>query len=440
MPYSAFRISLIYLICSVLWIGFSDRILYTLEFPHSVIESISLVKGWFFVAITTLLLYFLIRGAFRAQARDHTLLNAVISSSPLSILVLDPEGRVKLWNKAAEQIYGYSAIETIDKPLVVVPPENWDEFIRNLQRGLSGESLSAVSLRRRRKDGSMVDILLYAAPLYDDGGRIIGVVSAADDITEFKRLQSEARDKERLQMALDKEVELRDLRARFMSMLSHEFRNPLAAIFSSIELLDHYGAKLEPDIKQQRYTDMRRQIHTVIEMLDEFLLMMRSEQVGLQYQPEQVEINTICQSVFRQCQLTSSRHLFRFTPLPQGCTLYADEKLLRHALDNLLTNAIKYSPQGGEIHLELRQEGEFLEILVHDQGIGIPESDLKLIFEPFRRAANVGAIPGSGLGMSITRQAVELHGGKVKVTSRLGVGSTFTLALPLPNPFKNHVQ
>lgn len=437
MSQSASRISLIYLICSVLWIGFSDRILYDLALPPDFVESISLVKGWLFVIATTVLLYILIRRAFQAQQRDQELLNAVIVSSPLSILVLDPEGRVKLWNKAAERIYGFTAAEALDKPLLVVPPDQWTEFMQNHHRILSGEMLSGIPLRRQRKDGSMVDILLYAAPLYDEFGQIIGAVSASENITEFKRLQSEAHEKERLQMALDKEVELRELRSRFMSMLSHEFRNPLTAVFSSIELLDHYGSKLDADHIRQRYTDMRSQIRSVLKMLDEFLLMMRSEQIGLQFQPSPVEINALSRGILNQAQSTATRHLFRFTPLPQERTLYVDEKLLRHALDNLLTNAIKYSPQGGEIHLELRLMGDEFQARVHDHGIGIPEADLDHIFEPFQRASNVGGIPGSGLGMAITRQAAELHGGRVSVTSQLGEGSIFTLSLPLTDPVAN---
>jgi signal transduction histidine kinase len=108
-----------------------------------------------------------------------------------------------------------------------------------------------------------------------------------------------------------------------------------------------------------------------------------------------------------------------------------DRKLLRQALNNLLSNAVKYSPNGGRVRVELLNEGEAVAIRVSDSGIGIPQQDVPMLFEPFRRASNVGSLPGTGLGLAITQQAIEIHGGRIDVDSTLGQGTTFTIHLPV---------
>lgn len=248
---------------------------------------------------------------------------------------------------------------------------------------------------------------------------------------QYRKFQEDAREKERLQMLLNKELELRDLRDRFMSMLSHEFRSPLAAFFTAADMLDHYGDRMTPEARHQRYEQMRQQINRLLEMLDDFLTIMRTEKLSLDFQPTPINLVSFCKTLIDEIGIQAKdTHKLQLVTNQEIICIHSNEKLLRHILGNLLTNAIKYSPDGGTISLDIQKDNETVNIQVKDQGIGIPLEDQQTLFDAFRRGRNVGRIPGSGLGLAIVRQAVELHSGTVRVESQPGLGSTFWVQLP----------
>jgi signal transduction histidine kinase len=250
---------------------------------------------------------------------------------------------------------------------------------------------------------------------------------------QLNRQRLEAhREQHELRLALNHESELRDVRSKFVSMLSHEFRTPLASIQTSLDLLDQYSERMPDEDKAKRYKRMRSQIKEVTELLDEALILMKNDTVGLDFHPENVDVIALCKSVVEQIrQNDEQQHEFVCETDLSELYVNVDPKLLRYAMRNLMTNAVKYSPPDSTISVSLSFENQQLVIRVSDQGIGIPKAEQKRVFETFFRAANAHDLPGTGLGLAITKQAVDLHNGALELESTVGVGTTFTMKLPL---------
>lgn len=259
------------------------------------------------------------------------------------------------------------------------------------------------------------------------------------DITARKRAEEE------LRKALEKERELSELKMRFVSMASHEFRTPLTTIVSSAEILERYFDRLQPDQKAKHFQRVRAASQHMTQLLDEVLLLGRAEADQLQFSPTQLDIVALAQEVLEQVQIGASAELRFETTLESSQPLvWLDEKLIRHILTNLLSNAVKYSPHGGTVRFALVCTQQEVLIRVQDEGIGIPPKDLEHLFEPFHRGENVGTIQGTGLGLAITKRAVDVHGGTIACESAVGAGTTFTVRIPVqrqaPSGGQDHDQ
>ncbi len=264
------------------------------------------------------------------------------------------------------------------------------------------------------------------------------IVAIVRNITEQKQAENELRE------TLRKEKELSELKSRFISMASHEFRTPLTAILGSTELLKHYGHRWSEEKKLIHFDRISSYVQHMTQLLDDVLLVGKAEARKLEFKPSSMNVIQFCRSLVEELQLSAGReHTIIFTP--QGLTAEyeneavsipctsanLDEKLLRHILTNLLSNAIKYSPVSTTIQFFLTCLNSHIEIQIQDQGIGIPDEDKPRLFEAFHRATNVGRFPGTGLGLAIVKNAVDLHGGLITVNSQVEVGTTFTVRLPL---------
>ncbi|HEY9632723.1 MAG TPA: sensor histidine kinase [Coleofasciculaceae cyanobacterium] len=247
----------------------------------------------------------------------------------------------------------------------------------------------------------------------------------------LERQQAQAAEAE-AHIALEKERELSELKSRFISMASHEFRTPLATILSSSELLENYYYKWTVEKKQQYFTRIKAAIQRMVQLLDDVLLIGKAEAGKMTFNPAPLNLRQFCNELVEEVQ-TSSGSQHKIDTVVQGKDKPAcmDEKLLRHILYNLLSNAIKYSPAGTTIHFELNFLLKEVVFQIQDQGIGIPIDDQKHLFETFHRAKNVGTIPGTGLGLAIVKKSVDLHGGRIAVESVMDIGTTFTITLPL---------
>jgi PAS domain S-box-containing protein len=245
------------------------------------------------------------------------------------------------------------------------------------------------------------------------------------DITERKRSEADVR------KALERERDLNELKTRFVSMTSHEFRTPLTTILSSAELLEHYHDRWDTQ-KQLKYLDkIQNAAMQMTELLNDVLLINKVEAGKVEFAPEPMEIASFCREIIDELQMASAGHTILFQEALLTQSIPVDHKLMRHILTNLLSNAINYSPQGGEIRVELKSCANEMVLIVRDSGIGIPESSLPTIFESFVRGHNVGTISGTGLGLAIVKRSVDLHQGEITCQSIEGEGTTFTVRLPI---------
>lgn len=231
---------------------------------------------------------------------------------------------------------------------------------------------------------------------------------------------------------LVKAKEQHQMTSEFVSMMSHDFRNPLSTILLSTDLLRDCEQKLTKEQKRSIFQRIRLAGKSLVQLLDEVILVGRADVDKLQCLPTALDLEAFLQQLIAETQLSGGSE-YKVVLKMQGDfhkTLW-DESLLRHIFLNLLNNAIKYSPQGGTITVEAIAQAQVAIFRIQDQGIGIPLADQAQLFEPFHRAENVGKIPGTGLGLAIVKRCVEAHGGEISVVSEAGVGTGFTLILPL---------
>jgi signal transduction histidine kinase len=246
------------------------------------------------------------------------------------------------------------------------------------------------------------------------------------EITQRQRAQAE------LGKALNTERELGELKSRFVSMVSHEFRTPLGIIMSSSEILKSYQDRLSAEKKGEHLNDIFQSTRRMGDLIEEVLLLSRVEAGRLGCKPEPLDLGDLCRRLSDETlSATQQRCPIIFKENGSLSGTYADEALLRHIFGNLLSNAVKYSHPGTPIEFTVERQGTDAVFVVRDRGIGVPEADVKLLFQPFHRAQNVGEAPGSGLGLVIVQRCVNLHGGSIKLESVEGVGTTVTVRLGL---------
>ena len=233
------------------------------------------------------------------------------------------------------------------------------------------------------------------------------------------------------QKALKTEKELSELKSRFVTMASHEFRTPLTTILSSAELLKRYSSKWSEEKKLTHFQRIQVAVKHMTELLNDVLLIGKAEAGKLEFIPTPLDLVKFCCELVEEMQLTTDTHSIVFRTQGECTTACMDEKLLRHIFSNLLSNAIKYSPQGGTVNFDLVWEQGTAIFQIRDEGIGIPAAEQEQLFISFHRASNIGTISGTGLGLAIVKKSVDLHGGKITFDSKVKAGATFTVIIPL---------
>ena len=248
------------------------------------------------------------------------------------------------------------------------------------------------------------------------------VMAIVRNITDRKQAEAE------MHHTLAKEKELSELKSRFVTMTSHEFRTPLTTILSSAELMEDFGSHWS---EEKKLLHLRRIVTTVKHMnqlLDDVLLIGKAGK--LECNLTALDIVQFCHDLVEEMQMITDSHTIKFNYQTEVSNVALDEKLLRHILINLLSNAIKYSPTRSTVSFELSIDLEKIVFRIQDRGIGIPKSDREQLFQSFYRASNVGTISGTGLGLAIVKRAIDLHCGEIAFESEVGVGTTFVVSLP----------
>ncbi|HEY9694030.1 MAG TPA: GAF domain-containing sensor histidine kinase [Oculatellaceae cyanobacterium] len=232
--------------------------------------------------------------------------------------------------------------------------------------------------------------------------------------------------------SLQREKELNELKSQFVSMISHEFRNPLSSISISAELLEIYGEKFSYEKKQGHLRQVQTSVKKLLHLTNEILTIGKVEAGKLKFNPVPLDLKGFCQSLVAEMQINAgNKYNINFISYGDRENICMDQNLLEHILTNLLSNATKYSPSGGRINFELTYTQQEVIFRIQDSGIGIAPEDQTQLFNNFYRAKNVGKISGTGLGLAIVKNCVDLHGGKITVESDLGVGTTFIVTIPL---------
>ena len=363
---------------------------------------------------------------FRQFAENIHQVFWMTSSDRRQMLYVSPAYE-KLWGRPRSSLYKR--------------PDSWTESVCDrdrpqvetfIKKQSQGENIRQ-EFQILRPDGSNRWIGSSSFPIHNERGEFYRIASIAEDITDRKRAEEE------VYKALAKEKELAELRTRFITMTSHEFRTPLSTILSAAELLEHYGYKWTEAEKKAQLKQIQIAVKHMTELLEDVMLIGRAETGELPFQPRLIDLKQFCQLLVNQMQVGQDIPEGRGigNPIHFNCQsldkthAYLDEKLLRQILSNLLSNAIKYSPQGGTVQLNASSADEWTIFQIKDTGIGIPTEGIPHLFEAFYRGSNVKAIAGTGLGLAIVKKCVDLHGGIVNVQSQIGVGTTFTVKFPL---------
>ncbi|MBC7870579.1 MAG: PAS domain S-box protein [Chitinophagaceae bacterium] len=356
--------------------------------------------------------------------------NTILENISDAVIITDLDFHIISWNKRAEIIYGYTADEVLNKRV--------DSVLSTIYAGsTTGDADTQLRDQGHWQDeviqstraGKQVIISSSVTMIKKDATTPPVIVAVNRDISASKRAEQLELEQEALRRSIDQERETSAFRAKMLSTIAHEFRTPLANIQSSSEILVNYGDRLTVDKKVASLENIRREIAYVGKMLDDLRLIARSQRQSLVVRLEATDAGEFFFSLINN--LTTSLKPLQSLVLDvdrEIGRIRLDPYLIQIAVSNLISNAVKYSPENGQIVVTVSKTSEDLIVVrIIDQGIGIPESDQRYLFEPFFRADNVGTIPGSGLGLSIIKEMAQLHGGSITCDSTVGVGSTFTL-------------
>jgi PAS domain S-box-containing protein len=371
-----------------------------------------------------------LRESVEALRHNNAEREAILNATLVGISLV--KARRHQWvNRRLAEMLGYTPEELVGQSSAIhfAAPEDWQTIGDVAYAELDAGRSYVGEVRMRRKDGGVFWAQIMGTRV-DARDIEQGYIWSYLDISVRHQAEGEIRE------ALARQRELNELRTRFVSMTSHEFRTPLATILSSEELLRHYGDKLPAVERDNLYEAIEGAVCRMTAMLENILLIGRADAERLDYRPLPVDLAAFCRQLADEARSAAPQDcpppdLVLDFALPDD-PLPVDEKLLRHVLGNLLSNAIKYSPRGGQVRFAARRAEDDLEFAVEDQGIGIPDEDLPSLFETFHRAGNVGNIHGTGLGLAIVKRAVERMEGRIDVRSTVGVGTRFLVRIPIP--------
>jgi PAS domain S-box-containing protein len=298
------------------------------------------------------------------------------------------------------------------------------KFLADLERD---GSLREVECQLRSRRGIVHTIVQSADIIEID--REPHILAIGLDITQRKQVEAE------MLRTLAREKELGQLRSNFVSMVSHEFRTPLGIIQSSAEILEDYLDRLEPAERKEHLQSIRKNTRRMAELMEEALLIGSFDAGKMELKTVPLDLGTFVRRLVDEVlSATDRRCPIELSVAEIPAELNVDERLLRHIFTNLLTNAVKYSDINRLVRFEIGYDEAEIVCAIRDQGIGIPEADREWLFNAFHRGHNVSDRPGTGLGLVIVKRCVDLHGGSIKVESKLGEGTTVTVRLPMSRP------
>lgn len=343
----------------------------------------------------------------------------------------DSQWSMQYLSEGCLALTGYTSKELIGNGRgsynTIIHAEDLAKVDQAIEAAITKQQPYVVEYRIDTKSGQEKWLWEKGSGVFNSKGEVFGLEGFITDITKRKQAEEE------ISSALEKEKELGELKSRFVTMTSHEFRTPLSTILSSADILQRYHHKLTEEKKLHHLGCIQATVKNMTQLLNDVLLIGKAEAGKLECKLTPIDLVQFCRNLVEEMQITTNIHTISFCQQGECTTADMDEKLLRHILGNLLSNAIKYSPSGGIVNFDLICEQQEAIFRVQDRGIGIPTADQANLFGSFHRATNVGTISGTGLGLAIVKKSVDLHGGKIGAESEVGVGTTFIVIIPLQN-------
>ena len=413
--------------------------------------------------------------SFALSVVSNDAFREIFQSMTEGIVVINQEGNILVVNKVVEEMFGYDKDELNGKNLEILLPERYrsghlkhrlgfnehpsprrmglgrdlparrkdgQEFPVEISLSHSQASgkfiaiafISDISLRKKSEEAlkrSEEQLIVYASELErkvqartEDLN--LSIIKLEREVIERKKAEEEVR------KSLERERELNELKSRFVSIASHEFRTPLSTILSSIALIDQYKDKNDLEKITKHSQRVRSSVKQLTSILNDFLSLGKLEEGKIDVNRETVNLRTLFTDIQEEIKATlkEGQQIQVEDELDQE-EFVADGRILNNILINLLSNASKYSEAGKYIFLNCHSRDGAIEISVRDEGIGIPRDDQKYLFERFFRASNVSNIQGTGLGLNIVKRYTELLNGSITYSSEHGKGSTFTITIPI---------
>ncbi|MDX9925624.1 MAG: PAS domain S-box protein [Ignavibacteriaceae bacterium] len=392
-------------------------------------------------------------------------LSQAIEQSPVSIIITDTEGNIEYANPKFSELTGYSREEVIGKnPRILQSGKSFTDYKKMWKILLEGKTWVGLFVNKKKTGGLFWESAIIS-PIKNSKGETINYVAVKEDITEKiaaekelekyrtelenlvkertkelafvnKRLADQLEKSEiigkAIKESLEKERELNEMKSSFISTTSHEFRTPLASILSSIELLELYGRKWDEEKYNTHIERIKTAIDYLTKLMDDVLILNKAETGKLQLNLSRVNLYKLCHRIIEDVKtLTNEKHTISCSYKMEEMEFQLDEKLIRFIINNLLSNAVKYSPEGGNVDLCIEKISNHLLIVIKDEGIGIPERERSQLFNTFFRCSNSGDIQGNGLGLSIVKKSVDIHGGTIILDESYKSGARFVVTLPL---------
>lgn len=399
---------------------------------------------------------------------------ALFQHSSLGIIISNEQGVIQDANPFASKIFGYDSGELNGKPIEVLVPVELRErhvkyregYVKNPMPRSMGSNLNLLAVK---KDGTQFPVEISLAYFEADGKRQI--VSFVNDITVRKKvekdllklteeleskvnertkelsdallelshtnegLQQEMEQRKKVEAQirgmLEREKELGELKSRFVSMASHEFRTPLGGILSSASLISKYTNTDDQEKREKHVLTIKKMVKNLTNILNDFLSLDKLEQGKVSTSLVQFELMSLIKEIADDMTEADKNVVIDMSGAKNEITMIQDKEMVRNVFINLISNAIKYSNEKPKVTIRTKVTNGMAEIQVEDNGIGIPEQDQKHLYERFFRAKNVMNVKGTGLGLNIVKRYLDLIGGSISFTSKENVGTTFMVMLPL---------
>ena len=405
---------------------------------------------------------------------DQVHMTSLFENATEGIILTNGKGVIVVANPAAEIMFGYSKNELVNQPIEVLIPEKFKSVHHEHREGFYKKPSNRTmghgrDLYGRKMDGSELPVEISLSHYERDGE--IFVIAFIVDITgrkqiENRMLQQKAelemvtekirqlnaeleikveertlilkealqkleQSQEELSGALDKERQLNEIKSRFVSMASHEFRTPLTTVLSSASLISKYTSGDEQEKRDKHIQRIKKSVNNLNDILEDFLSLGKLNEGKLETLLEEINLGELIADTLDEMKAIIKKDQYFELELRKDCNGFTDKKLFRNIIINLVSNAVKFSEEGAKIVIRGNVKDGLASISVIDQGIGISDNDKEHLFSSFFRAANATNIQGTGLGLHIVKRYVDLLGGEVSVESELNKGTTVNFTIPV---------